>query len=317
MRFHEIGLSSQFSLFLKPNVRTMHYSYDMRISRSWIMLLLGAVLLGAAAMAFVAVRPASPSLPLQVGRIAHPSIAEASGIVASRKHSGVYWTHNDRGNAPILYAISAEGESITEFRIGAKNEDWEDIAADDQGRIYIGQIGNNDANKTLAKVFIIDEPDLATGGAGRGRARVTVQRTVELKYPEKPFDSESLFVHQGYGYLISKLTRKQAAGLYRFALEESAEPIVLEKLGELPIRSPVTGADLSPDGQRLVVLSMEGLDIFQVNNNPASAGSVQRHHFSLPRGHDFEACCFTSKGILVAAETREIYLFPDGPIERR
>jgi hypothetical protein len=316
MRFHEIGLSWQISLFLKPNVRRMHYCCDMRISRSWIWLLLGAVLLGAGAMAFVAVRPASPGAPLQVGRIAHPSIAEASGIVASRKHPGVFWTHNDRGNAPILYAISAEGESIAEFRIGAKNEDWEDIAADDQGRIYIGQIGNNDANKTLAKVFIIDEPDPATSGAGRGRARVAVQRTVELKYPEKPFDAESLFVHQGYGYLISKLTKKQAAGLYRFPLEESTEPIVLEKLGELPIRSPVTGADLSPDGQRLAVLSMEGLDIFQVNNNPASAGSAQRHHFPLPRGHDFEACCFTSKGVLIAAETREIFLFPAAPMGR-
>ena len=43
-----------------------------------------------------------------VGRITDPRIAESSGVVASRLHPGVFWTHNDGGGTKrqVLYAIN-------------------------------------------------------------------------------------------------------------------------------------------------------------------------------------------------------------------
>src|SRR5688572_936585 len=77
-----------------------------------------------------------------VGQIQSKEVEESSGVVASRRFDGVYYTHNDSGNAPSVYAIKADGTVLREYRIPSKHTDWEDIAVDDQNRLYIGIIGN-------------------------------------------------------------------------------------------------------------------------------------------------------------------------------
>ena len=65
-----------------------------------------------------------------VGRIEDPLLIESSGIVASRRYNGVFWTHNDDGSAQ-LFAIDGYGSPIRAFSVeGAENYDWEDIAVD-------------------------------------------------------------------------------------------------------------------------------------------------------------------------------------------
>ena len=95
----------------------------------------------------------------EVGRLVHPPIQESSGLVASRTHPGVFWTHNDSGNPPRLFAVRADGSLIREYVVGAPNVDWEDIAADDKGRLYIGEIGNNGGLLPLRAVYRVEEPD--------------------------------------------------------------------------------------------------------------------------------------------------------------
>src|SRR5437899_499106 len=64
--------------------------------------------------------------PLEpIGRLDHPAIREASGIVASRRHPGVFWVHNDSGNPPALYAVRRDGRLVREYAVGAPNLDWE------------------------------------------------------------------------------------------------------------------------------------------------------------------------------------------------
>src|SRR5687768_11047730 len=71
----------------------------------------------------------APPTPFrQIATIQHPAIKESSGIVASRKHPGILWTHNDKGNAAMLYAINKNGELVAEFPVASVNDDWEDIA---------------------------------------------------------------------------------------------------------------------------------------------------------------------------------------------
>ena len=50
--------------------------------------------------------------PLEVGRIQDPELVEASGMVASRKHPGVYYSIQDSQNPDNVYAFSENGESI-------------------------------------------------------------------------------------------------------------------------------------------------------------------------------------------------------------
>ena len=67
-------------------------------------------------------------------------------MVASRRHAGVFWTHNEGHSQPreALYGITREGKSVAFYRIeGANLQDWEDIAIDDDGHLVLGDIGNN------------------------------------------------------------------------------------------------------------------------------------------------------------------------------
>src|SRR3954465_12348967 len=78
-----------------------------------------------------------------LGRLRDPAIREASGLVKSRRHPDLYWVHNDSGNPPCLFAVRRDGTLVRKYTVGVPNVDWEDIAADDRGHLYLGEIGNN------------------------------------------------------------------------------------------------------------------------------------------------------------------------------
>ena len=134
--------------------------------------------------------------------IRDPRIKESSGVVASRRHS-VYWTHNDGGGPKkqVLYAIDREGNTRASFPvIGVTLHDWEDIAIDGAGHLYIGDIGNNDSKRDALAVYEIEEPNPQAGAE-----RISPKRVWNLKFPGAPFDCESLFVWKDYGYVVSKV----------------------------------------------------------------------------------------------------------------
>jgi hypothetical protein len=241
-----------------------------------------------------------------VGKLAHQPIAECSGIVASRRHAGIFWVHNDSGSSATLYAVKQDGSLVGEFAVAATNEDWEDIATDDDGHLYVGDVGNNAGRRKELVVYRLDEPDPTRS---KEVVRLKVTREWTLSFPAAPFDCEALFVHGGHGYVISKLYFGGQAGLYRFSLTEAKEPVVLEKVGSVPVRTPVTAADISPDGKRLAVLSVAGLNVFDIDGDLTSVGGATAAF--TPYVHPtMEACTFTTDGaVLVATEPRQMLLF--------
>src|SRR5688572_17490148 len=115
----------------------------------WIVFVVVIGMVGAMFLWNVAGKPRLPGRPaeqkaVEVGEIDSKRVAESSGIVESRRHAGVYWTHNDKGNAAVIYAIRRDGEMVGQFKVDAKNDDWEDISIDDDGHLYIARTGNND-----------------------------------------------------------------------------------------------------------------------------------------------------------------------------
>jgi hypothetical protein len=260
----------------------------------------------------------------QVGQIDSKEVAESSGVVASRRFDGILYTHNDSGNSPSVYAIKADGTVLREYRIPSKHTDWEDIAIDEQNRLYVGNIGNNNADKPQVEVFRFAEPDLADAknaaknnkkkgkkdAEGREEVRVKPERSWRISYPDRPFDAESLFIHEGYGYVISKMPIGLPAAIYRFAIEGDSQDVKLEKVADLPIKAPVTGADLTADGKRLAVLSEAGLYLFELGGDVASVEKAAPKVVPLPN-RKLEGVCFTKAGVVITAESREIYLVAD------
>lgn len=243
---------------------------------------------------------------IQVGLIQIPAVKESSGIVASRKHPGVFWTHNDGGGSKrqILYAIDRQGKQMAMYLVrGTPMDDWEDIALDSVGQLYLGDIGNNEAQRKSLFVHRVTEPDLKqTSG--------TVQpiQTWELTFPGKPFDCEALVVHGTNGYVISKVFDDKNAEIYRFALAATTRPVVLAPVARLPITSPVTGADLSADNASLGVVSRWGAYWFKIDGDMAKAGTVEPTRLKF-KDRKIEGCSFVLDGLLATAESREIFLF--------
>lgn len=240
----------------------------------------------------------------RIGQIAHPDIKECSGIVASRQHPGVFWTHTD-GKKERLYAIDRKGATVAEFKVtGAKVEDWEDIAIDSANNLYAADTGNNEGQRTVVAVYQFAEPNPQSG-----EKSVAINRNWVLRYPEGARDCEGLFIAGTNAYLISKVKNNQLAEVYTFPIADAQGPITLTPFARLAIDSPVTAADLSPDGKRFAAISKLGAFIFDFDGNVPPTGILRPTRQIRFRHDSTEGCTFVPDGLVVAAESREIFLF--------
>ena len=195
--------------------------------------------------------------PLErVGTLDEKLIPEASGIVKSRRYAGIFWVHNDSGNPPLLFAIRGDGRIVRQFRLGFPNIDWEDIAIDDLGHLYLGDIGNNTRALPLRVIYRIDEPD------PNAHADKPISASAVTFYAlpkENRFDAESLFYDRGTANLLAKYRDGREAELFTVRLEPPSpllRPAQPQLIGRLSgFTEPATGADLSADGKLLAVCS--------------------------------------------------------------
>jgi hypothetical protein len=243
-----------------------------------------------------------------LAQMSDPRIRESSGVIASRHYPDVFWTHNDGGGPKkqVLYAIDRQGNTRAVFPVtGVTLHDWEDIAIDDTGHLYIGDIGNNDAKRDTLYVYEIDEPN-PTMRAGS----VSPKRGWTLKFPNGPFDCESLFIWKDQGYVISKVFHDALAQIFRFPLNGTSGPLTLELVASTKIHSPVTGADISADGKLLGLVAKDGAYVFRIDGDVANVGKIKPHHTKL-RDEHIEGGCFVPDGLLATSERRGIFLFTD------
>ncbi len=210
-------------------------------------------------------RATALSRPIHVGRLNQPALEESSGLVASRKYPGVYWSMNDSGHKPELFAVDAKGKGIRRIGLtGARNIDWEDIAIDADGVLYIGDFGNNSRRRKVLTIYAVGEPD------PKGKSKtVAVKAKYQFRYPAAhgPFDCEAMFVRKGWAYLITK--EKPQARLYRVRLDPASsakgKSVQAEYLGLLGGAQWVTAADICPAGRRIAVLSYLGVWVYQLD----------------------------------------------------
>ncbi|MFE4638227.1 WD40 repeat domain-containing protein [Streptomyces sp. NPDC056773] len=210
-----------------------------------------------AAAAFVAVLAlAAPAAaapgPSPVGAsgftITDPRIKESSGLAASRIHPGVYWTHNDSDDGPYVYAVdSATGKTVARITLTGIGtpRDVEGISLGPDGRLYVGDIGDN-LGGSWNHVWIYRFAEPKTLGDATVKAE---QFTV--KYADGPRNAEALMVHPVTGrvYIASKDERE--GGLYEGPEALSASGTnTFRRIGDVPW---VTDGAFSPDGGRLVL----------------------------------------------------------------
>jgi hypothetical protein len=208
-------------------------------------------------------------------RVAHPPIAEQSGIVRSRKFDDVYWVHNDSGHAARLFAVRRDGGVVVPRGVdaaafggivvaNAKNVDWEDIAIDGD-TLYIGDVGNNRNRRRDLGVYVLREPDPRVAREVRPTEFLPIAYPDQKEFPPKDrfhFDCEAIFFLRGKLYFITKHRLgttplpSTSATLYRLDTRHTDRPNVLTRTdARNDLFGWVTGADVSPDGRTLAVLT--------------------------------------------------------------
>lgn len=141
------------------------------------------------------------------GVVQGEGLVEPSGLVHSRTNSSVLWLHNDRGHAPQLFALNADGSILGTFEIDVEIKDWEDISIapteDSLGYyLYIGDIGDNfaqqipDLERDNIVIYRIMEPDLSTlTPPFTEMIGAEKLESMTLRYPDgKAHNAETLFV---------------------------------------------------------------------------------------------------------------------------
>lgn len=249
-----------------------------------------------------------PQNALRLGKIDFNKMPETSGMAASRRYPGVYWVHGDSGTEAAIYAVTREGWLIRKILVNARNVDWEDIATDDAGHLYLSDTGNNHGQRSTVRVLRVDEPN-----PDIDVPPLNVEESWELTFPGQPLNCESLLVYAGQGFLISRFGDGKAAQVYRFSLAPPKAPVQLEKFLTLPIKSAITAASLDPDDGRIAILSKDALLVYDVAGDVSRLATAKPFRVPLIPPHRLEACCFAPDGIIAAAETGEIYLLPSWP----
>lgn len=197
-------------------------------------------------------------------------LSENSGLLMSSADK--YWMHNDGGDSAKLYQLDTFGTILRSITVlNATNIDWEDIAEDNKGNLYIGDFGNNNNQRQNLKIFKIPHPDSVQG--------VTVQaEIIDFYYPEqlsfpaadanKKYDAEALVYMDENLYIFTKDRTTPHQGytwLYKIPAQtgtHAAQLIDSFATQQFSYIFEVTSAALSPDGQHLALLNAVGVWLF-------------------------------------------------------
>ncbi|MFB6890423.1 hypothetical protein ACFCX4_14025 [Kitasatospora sp. NPDC056327] len=226
--------------------------------------------------------------------IGDPRITESSGLAASLRHPGVYWTHNDSDDGPYVYAVDSGGRTVATVTLrGIEPRDVEAISTGPDGRLYVGDIGDNLGGKwPEVWIYAFAEP------AELRDQTVQVTR-YRVRYEDGPRDAEALMVHPvtGRAYIASK--KQGGGGLYQGPEQLSATGVnTFRRIADAPW---TTDGAFSPDGTRLVLRGYFAATLYRWKDGaPADPDPVsppfQRQGESVAFTADGRALLFGSEG---------------------
>jgi hypothetical protein len=185
-------------------------------------------------------------------------LRELSGFAASHQHAGIFWAHNDSGNAPEIYALRADGTIAATVPLrGVNLRDLEDIAVGPcaagsvQSCIYLADIGDNGARRPGVQILKVVEP-------GRLDGTPLAPAILPFRYPDGPHNAEALVVDPGTArvFVITK-TLLSLGDVYRvddLGSRDGGHAVRVRTLrAPVEFDSTTTAADAHPSGTRLLL----------------------------------------------------------------
>lgn len=228
--------------------------------------------------------------PVVMGEMRGADMDEASGLVASSRFPGHFWTHNDSGNPAELFLIDSTGlaKAVYDLR-NITNRDFEDIARRGD-TLFLADIGDNASNFSEIRVVTFLEPENAVSG------NLTPNGIYRMRYPDGPRDAETLIVDPitGDWFIITK--REQRVRLYRYPSPQSRTGIAtLERVpGEFPFTKIVAG-DITSEGSEILLKTYKSVILYRRIGNEPLAVTLMREGERQPYDEEpqGEAMAFT------------------------
>lgn len=182
-----------------------------------------------------------------------PSVLNESSGLLYRSSDSTLLSHNDSGGASSLYRIDLSGKLLSTYPIEqATNVDWEDLSQDEKGNVYIADIGNNAHHNRALWVYQV-MGDLEK-----------VLMKIPVLYPQKQVvpDAEAMFVANDSLYIFTKNWHQSGTDLY--VRKISAHTDTLQHKAHIQLRTPVTGAAISPKKNKFVLISYGKIYYFRI-----------------------------------------------------
>jgi hypothetical protein len=220
--------------------------------------------------------------------IEDPRITESSGLAASRLHPGVYWTHNDSGDGPYVYAVDGRTgrtvATVTMRGIG-RPRDAEAISIGPDGDIYVGDIGDN-LGGAWPNVWIYRFPE------PKQLRNMTVDATqFTVTDADGPRNAEALMVQPRTGRVYIASKNEDGGGLYEGPAHLSASGVnTFHRIAGIDLW--ITDGAFSPDGTRLVLRGYFSARMYRwVHGKPEDDGAL-----TVPIQPQGESVTFTPDG---------------------
>ncbi len=203
-----------------------------------------------------------------------PEVNESSGLAVASETS--FWTHNDRGGKAEIYEIDFRGELVRTVELrGAGSVDYEDMTQDNDGNLYLGDFGNNKKDRLKMTIYKIATAKIKVEAVkGQEPVFYIEPEAIEFILPYEDMNSECHYDIEAMVWHDNKLTMfskdrcdKVNNYMHIYSVPDSPGNHTANRDGifnwedrERVIK--ITSADLSWDGDKLVLLSKDAVHIF-------------------------------------------------------
>lgn len=239
-----------------------------------------------------------------------PAILDESSGLATDAAQNIY-SINDKGGEDEMYVINQTGELIRILTFSnATNKDWEDLAQDTDGNIYISDSGNNDNDRTNLRVYKVPA-DKLTLAEPITVDKISYTLSDQTNFPpvdaELHFDIEALIAFDNSLWLFTRDRSSPFIGqtkLYKLPATEGTHIAQLQSAfvtDDDRSRGAIRSASISPDGSKLAIASKETLWIFtEFTGNDFFGGEVNT--FNINNGTQLEGMTFKDNCILLFSD---------------
>lgn len=200
-----------------------------------------------------------------------PSVVkESSGMVIASPNA--IWTHGDSGNENKIFKVDSNGKLLRTITIAnAPNIDWEDMAIDENGDLWICDGGNNNNTRKDLKIIKIANPELHDSSSVHAQF-VFYSFPDQTSFPppsnRRNFDVEGIIRYKDSLLLFTKDRSSPISGytkLYRLPIVPGtyvAELLDSFYLGNSNQLARVTAADIEVSTGRIALLTLSQIVVF-------------------------------------------------------